>query len=200
MGLIVGSLGTVLTLGIVDESPLDAGSGLGSLLNDSNQDVAGVGQSGEPQTAADTEPGLPFKFEFGELLLEEEYVLSPPQRPEPPEPSEPKDETAASSSSTTAQPAATTASATAPARDDGKSAYVIQVGSFRKFEDADRIKATLALSGLETFIQKVTVEGRGEFYRVRVGPFHQYDSAEQTTNQLIQLEYQPLIFRIKASG
>ena len=197
MGLIVGSLGTVLTLGIVDESPLDAGSGLGSLLNDSNQDVAGIGQSDEPQTAADTEPGLPFKFEFGELLLEEEYVLSPPQRPEPPEP---KEETAASSSSTTAQPVATTASATVPPRDDGKSAYVIQVGSFRKFEDADRTKATLALSGFETFIQKVTVEGRGEFYRVRVGPFSQYDSAEQTTNQLIQLKFQPLIFRIKASG
>ncbi len=197
MGLIVGSLGTVLTLGIVDESPLDAGSGLGSLLNDSNQDVAGIGQSDEPRTAADTEPGLPFKFEFGELLLEEEYVLSPPQRPEPPEP---KEETAASSSSTPAQPAATTASATAPPRDDGKSAYVIQVGSFRKFEDADRTKATLALSGLETFIQKVTVEGRGEFYRVRVGPFSQYDAAEQTTNQLIQLKFQPLIFRIKASG
>ena len=197
MGLIVGSLGTLLTLGIVDESPLDAGSGLGSLLNDSNQDVAGTGQSSEPQTAPDTEPGLPFKFEFGELLLEEEYVLSPPQRPEPPEP---KEETAASSSSTPAQPAATTASATAPPRDDGKSAYVIQVGSFRKFEDADRVKATLALSGLETFIQKVTVEGRGEFYRVRVGPFSQYDAAQQTTNQLIQLKFQPLIFRIKASG
>ena len=198
MGLIVGSLGTVLTLGIVDESPLDAGSGLGSLLNDSNRDVAGIGQSGETQTAADTEPGLPFKFEYGELLLEEEYVLSPPQRPEPPEPK--VEPAAVSSSSTAAQPAATTASATTPPQDDGRSAYVVQVGSFRKFKDADRIKATLALSGLETYIQKVTVEGRGEFYRVRVGPFHQYDSAEQATNQLIQLEYQPLIFRIKASG
>lgn len=196
MGLIVGSLGTLLTLGIYDESPLDAGSGLGSLLNAPNDKVAESAAPDASQPEADSKSGLPFKFEYGELLLEEEYVLSPPQRPDPPQLPETEDETAAVSSSS-AQPAAATA---APPQDDARSAYVVQVGSFRKFEDADRTKANLALSGLEAFIQKVTVEGRGDFYRVRVGPFDRYATAERTTSELVQLKFQPLIFRIKASG
>lgn len=195
MGLIVGSLGTGLTLGIIDESPLDTGSGLGSLLNASKQNGADTGQSAGSPTAADGESDLPFKFEFQELLLEEEYVLSPPQRPER---TEPQKETTEPASSAT-QPAATTTAAPVP-RDDGKSNYVVQVGSFRKFDDADQTKATLALSGLQAFIQKVTVEGRGEFYRVRIGPFDQYGAAEQATNRLTQLNYQPLIFRVRTSG
>ncbi len=38
-----------------------------------------------------------------------------------------------------------------------KSAYILQMGSFRKFADADRMKARLALIGIEAEIQRVSI-------------------------------------------
>ncbi len=48
--------------------------------------------------------------------------------------------------------------------------YVIQAGSFQEFTDADRRKAELALLGLESAIQKVSIDKRN-WYRVRIGPY-----------------------------
>jgi len=58
----------------------------------------------------------------------------------------------------------------APSVQDGTS-YILQMGSFRKFEDADRMKAKLALIGIETEIQKVSINNRDTFHRVRSGPY-----------------------------
>jgi cell division protein FtsN len=49
--------------------------------------------------------------------------------------------------------------------------YMLQMGSFRKFADADRLKASLALVGIQAEIQKVRVSGSGTFHRVRSGPY-----------------------------
>jgi cell division protein FtsN len=48
--------------------------------------------------------------------------------------------------------------------------YLIQVASYRSQTDAERQKATLALIGLESRIETVTIDGRETYYRVRVGP------------------------------
>jgi cell division protein FtsN len=48
--------------------------------------------------------------------------------------------------------------------------YLIQVASFRAPAEADREKARLALLGVETRIEKVTVDDRDTYYRVRIGP------------------------------
>ena len=48
---------------------------------------------------------------------------------------------------------------------------MLQAGSYASYADADRLKARLALAGLEAHIQKVTIQSRGDFYRVRLGPF-----------------------------
>ena len=50
-------------------------------------------------------------------------------------------------------------------------AYMLQMGSFRKYADADRLKASLALVGIEAEIQKVNVNGSDTFHRVRSGPY-----------------------------
>lgn len=50
-------------------------------------------------------------------------------------------------------------------------AFILQMGSFRRFEDADRMKARLALIGIETEIQKVSINNRDTFHRVRSGPY-----------------------------
>ena len=49
--------------------------------------------------------------------------------------------------------------------------YMLQMGSFRSYADADRLKASLALVGLEAEIQRVTVNGGEVFHRVRSGPY-----------------------------
>jgi cell division protein FtsN len=47
--------------------------------------------------------------------------------------------------------------------------YILQAGSFTHFEDADRRRAELALHGIESTIQKVTIDDR-TYHRVRIGP------------------------------
>lgn len=50
-------------------------------------------------------------------------------------------------------------------------ATYLQAGSFANADDAENLKATLALKGLEASVQTVTIPGRGEMHRVRIGPF-----------------------------
>ena len=47
--------------------------------------------------------------------------------------------------------------------------YILQAGSFTRFEDADRRRAELALQGIESAIQRVTIDDR-TYHRVRIGP------------------------------
>ncbi len=47
--------------------------------------------------------------------------------------------------------------------------YVLQAGSFTRFEDADRRRAELALQGIESTIQRVTIDDK-TYHRVRIGP------------------------------
>lgn len=51
------------------------------------------------------------------------------------------------------------------------SVYMLQAASYRSHAEADKLKAKLALANFEASIQQVTVQGRGVFYRVRLGPF-----------------------------
>jgi cell division protein FtsN len=55
---------------------------------------------------------------------------------------------------------------------EAKGSYILQMGSFRKYQDADRLKARLALMGIETEIQKVSINNRDTYHRVRSGPYH----------------------------
>jgi cell division protein FtsN len=52
---------------------------------------------------------------------------------------------------------------------------VLQAGSFSNINDAEKLKAKLALMGVEANIQTATVPDKGVWYRVRLGP---YKSAE----------------------
>ena len=52
--------------------------------------------------------------------------------------------------------------------------YILQAGSFSRFEDADRRRAELALQGIESTIQRVTIDDR-TYHRVRIGPTDDLD-------------------------
>ena len=78
--------------------------------------------------------------------------------------------------------------------------YILQAGSFAGFEEADHLKAKLALAGLVAQIQKVTIEGRGDYYRVRMGPFDKLENLDAAEQQLKQLGIsKPLALKVKSA-
>ncbi len=78
--------------------------------------------------------------------------------------------------------------------------YVLQAASFATFAEADQLKAKLALSGLSAQIQKVTIEGQGDRYRVRLGPFGKIDELDAAAQQLGKLGLKPLRLKVKTEG
>lgn len=74
-------------------------------------------------------------------------------------------------------------------------AYVLQVGSYRNFADADRVRAQLALQGIESKIQRVSVDN-DTWHRVRVGPISDLPELNRTEQRLRQADHQPLVIRV----
>jgi cell division protein FtsN len=62
--------------------------------------------------------------------------------------------------------------------------YFLQVGAFQSEQDADNMKAKLALLGLEAVVQTANVPDKGIWHRVRVGP---YTELEQITKARAEL-------------
>jgi cell division protein FtsN len=48
--------------------------------------------------------------------------------------------------------------------------YVVQTGSFKKMEDAERLKSQLTAKGYKVFIRKADLKEKGVWYRVLLGP------------------------------
>jgi len=63
--------------------------------------------------------------------------------------------------------------------------YILQVGSFNNFSDADELKAKLAFLGLEARLAKANVKN-STWYRVQLGPFKSSSGLSKTKNLLIQ--------------
>ena len=74
-------------------------------------------------------------------------------------------------------------------------AYVLQAGSFSTFEDADRRKAELALLGIESRIQKVSVDERS-FHRVRIGPVEDLDRLNGLRARLREARVEVMVIRV----
>ena len=62
--------------------------------------------------------------------------------------------------------------------------YVLQAGSFRQPDQADRLKAKLALLGIEANIQTVHIRDGETWHRVRVGPIKNITTLNQTRKRL----------------
>ena len=61
--------------------------------------------------------------------------------------------------------------------------YVLQAGSFSTHEDADRRRAELALHGIESRIQRVTINN-ATYHRVRIGPTSDLDELNMLRSRL----------------
>lgn len=73
--------------------------------------------------------------------------------------------------------------------------YVLQAGSFTEFADADRRRAELALNGIESRIQKVTID-ETTYHRVRIGPLTELRELNNLRTQLAESNVETLTLRI----
>jgi len=76
--------------------------------------------------------------------------------------------------------------------------YMLQVGSFQRPEEADRVKARLALIGVTANIQKVTTSTQDIWYRVRVGPFKDLAALQATRARLTENNISFVLMRVKS--
>lgn len=74
----------------------------------------------------------------------------------------------------------------------GDDPYVLQVGSFRSADDADRLRAEVTLLGLEASIQTVTVN-EATWHRVRVGPFESARAANSARRRLQENGHEAMV-------
>jgi cell division protein FtsN len=74
-------------------------------------------------------------------------------------------------------------------------AYVLQAGSYRKFEDADRVRAQLALQGIQSNVQRVAIDS-DTWHRVRIGPISDPAELERVRSRLKEAEVDFLVVRI----
>jgi cell division protein FtsN len=74
-------------------------------------------------------------------------------------------------------------------------AYVLQVGSYRKFEEADRVRAQLALQGIESKVQRVSVDN-DTWHRVRVGPITDLAELNRVRDRLREADMDLLVIRV----
>ncbi len=75
--------------------------------------------------------------------------------------------------------------------------YILQAGSFASFDEADQLKAKLALAGMVAQIQKVTIEGKGTYHRVRLGPYERIEQLDTAAQQLQKMGIKAIRLKVK---
>jgi cell division protein FtsN len=73
--------------------------------------------------------------------------------------------------------------------------YILQVGSFRQYKEADQLKAHLALLGVESQIQQVKVDDGQTWNRVRIGPIKDLKKLNALRRKLAANKIEPLLIR-----
>lgn len=117
----------------------------------------------QPATAAsDVTDGKP-RFEFYKVLTDKQDVgiVAPDKHVSKPQPADKKPSTA-------------------------DEPQFLQAGSFSNADDAEKLKARLALLGIEAIIQTANIPGKGVWHRVRMGPYNNTDEMSRARSLLKQ--------------
>lgn len=131
-----------------------------------------------PEEKASTTPSLEQAFEFYRLLRDDEVPiqLTRPETDTPP--------------GTVDAPTGTQA----PATPAGGERWIIQVASFSRVADADRLRAELIINGLtEAHLSTVDLGDRGTFHRVMVGPFDNRSRLNRAQDVLAELDHRVMV-------
>jgi cell division protein FtsN len=135
---------------------------------------ARAASSGGAGIAAKAKPQKP-RYDFYSVLPEKEVVIPDAQ--------------INAKAKAEQQSAQTSASAATPVNNDAatgtaaRGKYLLQVGSFPSAQDAEALKAKLALQGFRAEVKPVTVNGK-TWNRVRLGPFASASKLEATKKKL----------------
>ncbi|MDP9141104.1 MAG: SPOR domain-containing protein [Pseudomonadota bacterium] len=79
----------------------------------------------------------------------------------------------------------------------GDGSFVIQVASFRAQTEADRQRASLALIGIESRIESITIDGKDTYYRVRIGPESNWKKVQATMARLEENDISAMLIKLK---
>jgi cell division protein FtsN len=97
--------------------------------------------------------------------------------------------------SETIVPASETTSEDKPVETQTNVEYIIQVGSFPKPEDADKLRAQLILLNLDARVERVEIRKSEIWHRVVVGPFATQNALTNARAQLVKNEYNALVLK-----
>lgn len=124
--------------------------------------ASGVADDGKP------------RFEFYKVLTDKQDAAGAAPAPAPKDGSQ-KDGAKVAQDSKPAAPKAAS-----------NQSYFLQAGSFSNESDADKVKAKLALLGMEASVQTVTIPDKGVWHRVRLGPYRSQDEMNKARAVLKQ--------------
>ena len=133
-------------------------------------------------TEQQQQKGVEPTFDFYTLLPEMEVVVENKNKGEQPVVTSPPEQQDQPETPTQAEPA---------------ESYMIQVGSFKKLPDADGFRAKLALLGIESKVQTVTIDNKETWHRVQIGPIAGRDKADALQKQLQENDIDSLLLRAK---
>lgn len=118
------------------------------------------------------------RFDFYKLLKESEVIV-PATRPE---------QASDNGPDLTVEPTPTLA----------QEEFILQVGSFRRTEEADRLRAQLLLLNLDAYTEQVTLQNDQTWHRVLVGPFNNQSRLASARATLVSNDYNALVLKRKA--
>ncbi len=135
---------------------------------------------------ADSKDGKEPRFDFYAVLPQMEVIV-PKGDDAPAQQSRPNQ---ASDSRTT--------SSSAPAR--ARQHFLLQAGSFRRGQDADRRRAELILQGFDARVQPVNLESGDTWHRVMIGPFDNSNAMHRAQDKLATAGIETLPIQVKDPG
>lgn len=184
VGIVIGSLATILWQGMRNPDG-GVGTGIRQMIEQSKKQDESA--SGDQNINEEDKPvKQETNFDFFTVLPEIEVVVPSVEPDVAVENSQPESEVEGVSVETVVV--------------NDTSSYMLQAGSYRKREDADQLKAELALKGLASNIQKVSIQGRGDFYRIRLGPYNSHKEMEKADLNLANQDIKTLRLKISKGG
>tara|TARA_Y100001936_G_scaffold252786_1_gene314101 strand:+ start:2619 stop:3227 length:609 start_codon:yes stop_codon:yes gene_type:complete len=66
-----------------------------------------------------------------------------------------------------------------------KDKYLLQIGSFQDIEEAENLKAKIAMLGMEAYVQPADLSEKGMWHRVRIGPFTKAEKINKARSSLL---------------
>lgn len=156
-----------------------------------------IAEAAEP---ADLEPPKP-KFDFYKILPEMEVPVQDWEKDdEAADMADKQDAVADKDATRTDQDAKPGAKPDKPAAAPERGAYVLQIGSYKAFEEADQAKARLAMQGITANIQRVVINGQDVWFRVHVGPLSDPNQMRAMRLKLQQSNTEFIVLKIGGPG